>query len=101
MVLGGRKISFLLCMLGAFGELLGALAGFRLGAVARGRLLPVVDLLLRRSLGGVVACRGEAELFPLGRRLHYGAADAFRLEECPEVRRLDVLADRFGLRPLA
>src|ERR1700747_1896487 len=55
MVFGGREIPLFLCMLGALGKLLGPLASLGLGAVARRGLLPVVDLLLRRRLGGIVA----------------------------------------------
>ena len=34
-------------------------------------------------------------------RLHHGAANALGLKEGPEIRGFDVLADGFGLRPLA
>jgi hypothetical protein len=36
-----------------------------------------------------------------GGRLHNRAADALGLEERPQVRGLDILADGFGLRALA
>ena len=62
MILRGRKVALLLGMLGAFGQLFGAFAGFRLGAVARCGLLPVVDLLLQRRLGRVVAGTAETNL---------------------------------------
>ena len=60
MILRGRKIALLLGMLGTLGQLLRALLGFRLGAVARRGLLPGVDLLLQRRLGGIVAHDAEA-----------------------------------------
>src|SRR6478672_6155897 len=101
MILCSRLVALVLGMLGSLGELLGSLAGFRLGAVARRGLLPFIDLLLQGSLGGFVAGSAEAELGMLRRGLNHGSADAFGLEEGPQVRGLDVLADRFGLRALA
>src|SRR5438874_12120902 len=97
----GGEVALFLGVLGALGRLLGAFAGLRLGAVARRGLLPVVDLLLQRRLGGIVARAGEAYFALVGSRLHHGAADALGLEERPQVRGLDVLADGFGLRALA
>ena len=55
MIFGGREVALVLGMLGALGKLLGTFAGLRLGAIARRGLLPVVDLLLQRRLGGIVA----------------------------------------------
>src|ERR1700704_1323494 len=101
MILRGRLVAFMLGVLGAGRQLLRTLAGFRLRAVARGGLLPVLDLLLQCRLGRVVARSSEGELGVLGGGLDHGAADAFGLEERPQVRRLDVLADGFGLGALA
>src|SRR2546430_2052928 len=98
---GGGEVALFLGVLGALGQLLGAFASLRLGAVTRRGLLPVVDLLLQRRLGGIVARAGEAYFALVGRRLHRGAADALGLEERPQVRGLDILADRFGLGALA
>ena len=56
----GRLVALMLGMLGPRRQLLRTLAGFRLRAVARGGLLPVVDLLLQRRLGGVVARGAKA-----------------------------------------
>ena len=101
MVFRQRKVALMLGVLGALGQLLGAFASLRLGAVTRRGLLPVVDLLLQRRLGGIVARAGEAYFALVGRRLHRGAADALGLEERPQVRGLDILADGFGLGALA
>ncbi len=60
-----RQFAFFLGMLGAFGQLLGAFAGFRLGAIARGGLLPIVDLLLRGGPGGIVALAWVSGLLTL------------------------------------
>ena len=49
MIFCGGEVALLFRLPGALRELLGALAGFRLGAVARRGLLPVVDLLLDRK----------------------------------------------------
>jgi len=59
-ILRGGQIALFLGMLGAFGQLLRAFAGFRLLAVAGGGLLPLVDLLLQGRLGGIVAHDPEA-----------------------------------------
>jgi len=59
-------VALMLGMLGALGEFFRALAGFRLRAITRGGLLPVIDLLLQRSLGRIVADRAEAELGVFG-----------------------------------
>ena len=96
-----RIVALVLSLLGALGELFRSFAGFRLRAVARRGLVPVVDLLLQRRLGGIVPDRAQAELGMLGGGLHHGAADALGLEERPQVRGFDVLADGFGLRALA
>ena len=64
MILGLRKVALFLGMLGAFGQLILTFAGFRLGAIARRGLLPVVDLLLQRRLGGVVAGRCRGSIWP-------------------------------------
>jgi hypothetical protein len=60
MIFRGGKVALFLRMLGAFGQLLLSLAALGIGAVAIGGLLPGVDLLLRRCLGGVVAGGAEA-----------------------------------------
>src|SRR6185437_3796908 len=101
MVFRLREVALFLGDLGALGQLLGAFVGLGLGAVALRGLLPVVDLLLDRGLGGVVAGGAEAEPGLFGRGLHRGAADALGLEERPQVRGLDILGDGFGLRALA
>src|SRR3954447_17242390 len=101
MIFRSRLVALMLGVLGLFGQLLGAFAGLRLGAVALRGLLPVLDLLLHGHLVGLVARRAEDELALVGHGLHHGAADALGLEERPEVGGLDVLADRFGLRALA
>src|SRR5689334_2712693 len=95
----GGEVAFFLGMFGAFGQLLAALMRRGLGAVARGGLLPIFDLLGHRRLVGVIGW--AEELGVLGRRLHHGAADGLGLEEGPEVRGLDILGDRFGLSALA
>src|SRR5207237_8481985 len=97
----GGEVALFLGVLGALGQLLGAFASLRFGSVTRRGLLPVVDLLLQRRLGGIIARAGEAYFALVGRRLHRGAADALGLEERPQVRGLDILADRFGLGALA
>src|SRR5205807_3139155 len=96
-----RLVALVLGVLGALGKLFRAFVGFGLRAVARRGLVPVVDLLLQRRLGGVVVDGAEAEPGVFGGGLNHGAANALGLEERPEVRGLDVLADRFGLRALA
>src|SRR5258708_24644250 len=101
MVFGLCKVALLLGLLGAFGQLLRALAGFRLRTVARGGLLPFVDLLLQRYLGGSVAHHAETQSGLIRGCLNHGAADALGLEERPEIRGLHVLAECFGLPPLA
>ena len=58
-ILGLRNIALFLGVLGAFGQLLGPFVGFGLGAIARGGLLPIVDLLLRRGFGGLVGRSAE------------------------------------------
>src|SRR5689334_14441502 len=100
MVFRRGEVALLLGVLGALGELLAAFAGLRLRTVARGVLLPLVDLLLQGRLGGIVGGRAERQLALFGRGLHHGAADGLGLEEGPGVRSLDILADRFGLRAL-
>src|ERR1700722_8883075 len=101
MVLRFREVALFFRDLGALGELLGAFLGLGFGAIALSGLLPVLDLFLYRGLGGVVGCGAEAELGLFGRGLHRGAADALGLEERPQVRGLDILGDRFGLRAFA
>ncbi len=101
MILGRRLVALVLGFLGALGELFRTFASLRLRAIARRGLVPVVDLLLQRRLGGIVAHGPEAELGVFGGGLNHGAADALGLEEGPQVRGLDVLADRLGLRALA
>src|SRR3954451_14404815 len=101
MIFRSRLVALMLGVLGLFGQLLGAFAGLRLGAVALRGLLPVLDLLLSRGFGGLVGRGAERQLALLGRGLHHRAADALGLEEGPEVGSLDVLADRFGLGALA
>ena len=49
----------------------------------------------------IAAVPDQVDLQHLGRRLEHGLADGLGLEERPEVRRLDVVADRRGLRALA
>src|SRR5436853_590273 len=83
-VMMGGKVALFLGVLGQVGQLLATLKGRGLGTVERSRLLPVVDLLRQRGLVGVVGRRAELRL--LGRGLHDGAADGFRLDEGPEVR---------------
>src|SRR5690348_5619731 len=97
MILRRSEFAFLFGMLGALGELFGAFTGLGLRAVARRGLLPVVDLLLQCSLHGIVA-GPKRDLALVGRGLHHGAADALGLEKRPEIRGLDTLADRLGLR---
>ncbi len=60
MVSGHREVALVFGMLGALGQLLRAFAGLGLRAVARRGLLPFLDLLLQRRLGGIVAHEGEA-----------------------------------------
>jgi len=91
MVLRFRKVALFLGVLGAFGQLVLSFAGLGVGAVALGGLLPVVDLFLRRRLGGIFANGAEAQFALLGGGLHGGAANALGLEEGPQVRGLDVL----------
>src|SRR5882724_10930783 len=101
MILRSRFVALMFGVLGALGELFRTLAGFRLRTVACRGFLPVVDLLLQCRLGGLIGGGGETQLALFGRGLHAGAANALGLEEGPEVGRLDILADRFGLRALA
>ena len=68
MILRLREVALFLGMLGALGQLLRAFAGFGLGAIARRGLLPVVDLLLQRRLGGIVADRRRGLAWPAPRR---------------------------------
>src|SRR5258708_19843444 len=96
-----RQVAFFFGLFGARGQLLRSLAGFRLGTITRGGLLPVVDLLLQRRLGGIIAGRSEAQLGEVRYRLHNSAANALGLKEGPEIRGFDVLADGFGLGALA
>src|SRR4029450_8205743 len=100
-VFRGRLVALVLGVLGALGEFFRTLAGFRLRTVTLRGLVPVVDLLLQRGLRRIVADGAAAELGVFGGGLHHGAADALGLEERPQVRGLDVLADSFGLRALA
>jgi len=60
MIFCGRQVALFLGVLGALGQLFRPFAGFRLRAVARRGLLPLVDLLLQRRLGGSVAHDAEA-----------------------------------------
>src|ERR1035437_7800681 len=101
MILCRRKVALFLGMPGALGQLLRPFAGFRLRAVARRGLLPFVDLLLHRRLGGIVAHDAEAQSGLIRRGLNHGAADALGLKERPQVRTFDILADGFGLGALA
>src|SRR5262245_52076796 len=100
-VLRRRLVALMLGMLGARGELFRTLAGFRFRTVTRRGLVPVVDLLLQGRFRSLVADGPQAELGVLRRGLNRGAADALGLEERPQVRGLDILADGFGLRALA
>src|ERR1700688_5030187 len=100
MVFRRGEVAPFLGLFGAFGQLLLPLASLGLGAVASCGLLPLVDLLLQRRLGGIVACGAETQLGLFGGSLHDVAADAFGLEERPQVRALDVLGDGFGLGAL-
>ena len=50
MIFRGGLVALMLGVLGAFGELLRTLAGLGLRAIARRSLLPVVDLLDRKSV---------------------------------------------------
>src|ERR1700761_6189386 len=101
MVLGFRQIALFLGMLGALGQLLRSFAGLRLRTIPGRGLLPVVDLLLHRRLGGVVGRSTKSELGLLGGGLNRGAANALGLEERPQVGGFDILADGFGLGALA
>src|ERR1700722_2481051 len=70
MVLRFREVALFFRDLGALGELLGAFLGLGFGAIALSGLLPVLDLLLHRGLGGIVGCGAEAELGLFGLGLH-------------------------------
>ena len=65
---------------------------FRLGAIARRGLGPVVDLLGDRRLLLLVGGAEQVELGLLGGDDGRGAADVLRLEEVPEVRRFDLVS---------
>src|SRR5258708_39983509 len=101
MVFRGREIALFLGVLGAFGQFSLPFAALGIGAVALRGLLPVVDLLLQRSLCGVVAGRTKCQFALLGRGLHRRVPNALGLKERPEIRCLDILAEGFGLRSLA
>ena len=59
MIFRFRKIALLLGMLGPLRQLLLPFAALGIGAVALRGLLPLVDLLLHRRLGGLVARGAE------------------------------------------
>ena len=78
-ILGERFVAFVLLLLGAVRQFDGAFAlavgGFRLGAVARRGLGPVVDLLVDRRLLRLVGGAAEIELGLLGGDDRRGAPD--------------------------
>ncbi len=92
-----RGVALVLGFLGALHQLDAALMGLGFGAIALRSLLPRLDLLLSGRSERLVTCRRRLDRHLLRRRLHQGAADGLRLEECPQVRRLDIVADRRGL----
>src|SRR5262245_58868417 len=91
----------LLGVLGALGKFLAALAGGGLRVVALGGPAPILDLLLLRGLGSGIRRRERVDLHRIGSDADFGGADGLGLEKRPEVRRLDVGAERIGLRALA
>src|SRR5205085_3605571 len=94
-VIGGhRGVALLLRLLRARGELLAALARVGLRLVAVCRVLPLRRLLAQAFVGA-----GRFDL--LGGGAQHGLPDGLRLEEGPEVRGLDVVGERAGLRALA
>src|SRR5580692_2226815 len=86
-------------LLGLLGELLAA--GFRFRFQALGGRFPGFDLFFHRRLDGWIGGAGGRDRHFLGGGRDLGDADVLGLEERPQVRRLDILADRFGLRAFA
>ena len=78
-----------------------AVAGLRLGAVARRGLLPLADLLAERGLAGLVRRGCGFDLGGLALHQRERAANGLRLHEIPQIRGFDLKVQRLRLRGLA
>src|SRR4029079_1874260 len=95
-----RTVAFGFGGLGARCKLLAAFLCLRLAFIARGRLAPFVDALRDDRLCLAVRA-GELELSFFRRCAGGRQAYRLRLEKGPQVRSLDVAAERLCLRALA